>query len=151
MIDKLKGLLAGGSKPEKTAPPDRKVATAAILLEVAESDLDFAPEEHAVIVSMLGEQFDLDRGEVDALIEEAHRQRAGHPDLWPFTNAIGKAYSPDQKLELLVMVWRVIFADGRLDPYEDQLAHRLERMLSINHSLLMEGKRLAREAVASQE
>ncbi|MCZ6553804.1 MAG: TerB family tellurite resistance protein [SAR324 cluster bacterium] len=151
MIDKLKGLLAGGSKPEEKARPDLKVATAAILLEVAESDQDFAPEEHAVIVSMLGERFDLDPGEVNALIEEAQRQRAGHPDLWPFTHAIGQVYRPDEKLELLVMVWRVIFADGRLDPYEDQLAHRLERMLSINHSLLMEGKRLAREAVASQE
>ena len=82
---------------------------------------------------------------MESLILETQRERARATDLWPFTNAISRAYTPEQKRALLVMVWRVIFADGRLDPYEDQLAHRLERLIGVNHSVLMEAKQLARD------
>lgn len=146
--DKFKALLAaparglrGGAKES----PDPLVASCAILLEMAESDQDFDPQERGLIESMLQERYSLGGEEVKALIEKTERERARHSDLFPFTHAITKTYSPDQKRDLLVMVWRVIFADGRLNPYEDQLAHRLQRMLAVNHSLLMEAKRLARE------
>lgn len=145
MIESLKKLLSPVATAGKAPPPDLRVATCALLLEVAEVDQDFAPEERAVIESMLQRRFDLEPEEVAQLIAETEAARAGATDLWPFTTAIRQAYTPDQKRELLVMVWRVIFADGRLDPYEDQLAHRFERLLAVNHSLLIEAKLLARE------
>jgi len=145
MIESLKKLLNLGTGAEKSTPPDLRVATCALLLEAAESDNDVPPEERAIIVSQLRDHFALGEKEVENLIAETEAERASSSDMWPFTNAIGKAFTPDLKLDLLVMVWRVIFADGRLDPYEDQWVHRLERMLSVNHSVLMEAKRLARE------
>lgn len=153
MIDKLKHLLAASAKGMRTGgsldSPDPLVASCAILLEMAESDQDFAAEERHVIESLLQEKFELSEQEVRALMAEAERERAIATDLFPFTHAIAEHYTPDQKRTLLVMVWRVIFADGRLDPYEDQLAHRLQRMLAVNHSLLMEAKQLARQESAA--
>ena len=144
LAGKLKGLL-GLRKSEQGAAPDPQVATCAILLEMAESDDDFDPQERRLIESMLQDHFGLDDSQVRDLIAQTEQARARASDLFPFTHAIAEQYSPEQKLALLVMVWRVIFADGRLNPYEDQLAHRLQRMLSVNHSLLMDAKRLARE------
>ena len=146
MIDKFKKWFYSTGESRARTAPDLSVATCALLLEAAEADQEVPPEEHAAIVSLLQEHFSLSLEEVEQLIAQTQRERSGATDLWPFTNAISRAYAPEQKLELLVMVWRVIFADGRLDPYEDQLAHRLERMLSVNHSLLMEAKALARQA-----
>ena len=145
MIAQLKRLLGSGDTADTQAPPDLRVATCAVLLEAAESDQDFPPEERETIVSVLRKEYGLSPDEVESLILETQRERARATDLWPFTNAISRAYTPEQKRALLVMVWRVIFADGRLDPYEDQLAHRLERLIGVNHSVLMEAKQLARD------
>jgi uncharacterized tellurite resistance protein B-like protein len=144
LVDKLKGLL-GGDRSSRTAFVDPKVATCAVLLEMAESDQDFAAPERKLIESMLQEHFGLDQAAVSGLISQTERERKHASDLFPFTHTIAEQFTPEQKREVLVMVWRVIFADGRLNPYEDQLAHRLQRMLAVNHSLLMEAKKLARE------
>ena len=144
LFGKLKGLL-GVRNATQGAALDPQVATCAILLEMAESDQDFDPQERSLIVSMLQEHFGLDEAQVLGLIAQTEKERARASDLFPFTHAISEQYTPEKKLTLLVMVWRVIFADGRLSPYEDQLAHRLQRMLSVNHGLLMDAKRLARE------
>jgi uncharacterized tellurite resistance protein B-like protein len=155
LMDKLKSVLASpvqGLRGGERAPAfDPLVASCAILFEMAESDQEIAVEERRLIEHMLGEKFGLSAAEVQSLIAETERARAQATDLFPFTHAIAQQYTPEEKRTLLVMVWRVIFADGRLDPYEDQLAHRLQRMLAVNHSLLMEAKRLAREEGALAE
>ena len=148
LVGKLKGLLG---VRKAVAVLDPQVATCAILLEMAESDQDFDPQERSLIQSMLQAHFGLDEAQVRGLISQTEQARARASDLFPFTRAISEQYAPEQKLALLVMVWRVIFADGRLNPYEDQLAHRLQRMLSVNHSLLMDAKRLAREQSSSPQ
>ena len=147
MLDKLKALLSGeeGSGPQSANLPDEPVAVTAILLEAAEADQTVDPEEHDMIVSMLSEHYALDQAEVKDLIERTQQHREKSVDLWPFTRAISTRFSPEKKRDLLVMVWQVVFADGRLDPYEEQLTRRLQSMLSVNHSLIIEAKTLARQ------
>jgi uncharacterized tellurite resistance protein B-like protein len=152
-MNKLKQLIAapamGLRGNRRTEAPDPLVASCAILLEMAESDQDFTGEERRLIESLLQEKLGLSGEEVKALMVQTEKERARATDLFPFTHAIAESYTPEQKRTLLVMVWRVIFADGRLNPYEDQLAHRLQRMLAVNHSLLMEAKQLARQEAAA--
>ena len=126
-----------------SAEDDLRVAVCAILLEVAEVDQEVPEEERRMVRALLREEFELSDAEVDDLIDLTHKARRDQ-------SPIGKArapcgWLPAQKRDLLVMVWRVIFADGRLDAYEDQLARKLQTMLSVNHSVLMEAKQLARE------
>ena len=127
---------------------DEQVAVCAILLEVAEADSNFAPEEREEILNGLGKHFELSRPNVEKLVAEAEAERAASADLWPFTHSISRSYTKEQKLDVLTLVWQVILADGVLDPYEEQLARRLQSMLSVNQSLMQEGKRLARENMA---
>ncbi|MBI4083350.1 MAG: TerB family tellurite resistance protein [Candidatus Lambdaproteobacteria bacterium] len=153
MLDKLKAMLAGASSgPARLTEfkPDLQVAVCAILLEVARADQEFTEAERATIRRLLADRFTLGAAEVEGLIALAEEERRRSPDLWPFTNAIAKAYAPEEKLPLLVMVWQVILADARLDAQEDHLAHRLQQMLLVNHSVLMEAKRQAR-ALAARE
>ena len=128
-----------------SAEDDLRVAVCAILLEVAEVDQEVPEGERRMVRALLREEFELSDAEVDDLIDLTHKARRDASDLWPFTTAIAREWLPAQKRDLLVMVWRVIFADGRLDAYEDQLARKLQTMLSVNHSVLMEAKQLARE------
>lgn len=152
MLDKLKSFLFGaeGSPRLSDLKPDEPVAVTALLLEAAEADHEYDPVERHLVSDLLRERFGLSESEVAELIRTTDEARAGSPDLWPFTHAIANAYGPEEKLQLLEMVWRVVFADGRLDPYEEQLTRRLHGMLRVNQSVLMEAKRLAREAIARE-
>ncbi len=123
----------------KLAPEDQ-VAVCAILLQVAEVDGEFVPEELEEIILQLRAYFGLSKLQAQELIGIAELRRAKSPDLLPFAKVIARSYSPEKKQEVLVMVWQVIYADNRLDPYEDQLAQRLQSILAVDHSVLMAAK-----------
>ncbi|MBI3992811.1 MAG: TerB family tellurite resistance protein [Candidatus Lambdaproteobacteria bacterium] len=150
MLDKLKAFFKSPQAPLRlgSSPQDMRMAVCAVLLEAAEVDQQVPASERRTIRELLKQEFALSDGAVEALIADTRTARNNASDLWPFTTAIARDYSPEQKLNLLQMVWQVIFADDRLDPYEEQLARRLQAMLSVNHSLLMEAKKRAREARA---
>jgi len=41
---------------------------------------------------------------------------------------------------VIELVWKVIYADGKLDKYEDHLAHQLAKMLNLTHKQLIDAK-----------
>ncbi len=153
MLNKIKSILSNhrGSARLTESLPEEQVAVCAILIETAEADQDFAPEEFREITLQLRKYFGLEEEQVEELIAITSAAREKATDLWPFTRAISSTYTPQKKQEVLTMVWQVIFADNRLDPYEDQLARRLQSMLSVNHSLLMNAKAEARRLTASKK
>ena len=73
-------------------------------------------------------------------------ERKRYTDLWPFTEAINRAYSTDEKRELLVMLWQVIFADRRLDSYEELLMRKLQPMLEVDQAMVMEARQIASDS-----
>jgi len=148
MWERLKALVGDPARQPRRMTdmnPEMRVAVCAILLETAEADSEVDPAEERMIREALREHFDLSADEVEELIALTQQERSQSHDLWPFTNAVARQSSPEEKRDILTMVWRVILADERLDAYEDQLARRLQQMLSVNHSLLMEAKQAARK------
>ncbi len=150
MLDKLKALWAPQTNNRRMTEfnPDPAIAVCALLLEASEVDQSSPPEEQAVVRALLKERFALDEAALELLLAETRQVRSRSGDLWPFTHFLRRTYSPEQKLELLVMVWQVILADRRLDPYEEQWARRLPEMLAVNGSLMIEAKLKARALAA---
>jgi len=146
MLGKLKTLLGVNGSGNETPLPEEPMAWAAILLEVAEADNEFSPLEREKIRALLADRFSLTQPQVEALLHTTQEARMDSSDLWPFTHALATAYGPAEKQRLLFSVWQVIFADGRLDPYEEQLTRKLQTMLNVNHSVLMAAKQEARKA-----
>jgi len=73
-------------------------------------------------------------------MEAALAELEGSIDLWKFARIINKEYSVEEKVQTIEAVWRVIYADGRLDGHEDHLVHRLADLLRLSHSQLIEAK-----------
>ena len=42
-------------------------------------------------------------------------------------------------------IWRVIYADGRIDKYEDYLVRKLSRLMELKHNELIDAKIRARK------
>jgi uncharacterized tellurite resistance protein B-like protein len=146
MIDKLRTLWSSGRPGRRMTEfqTDPATAVCALLLEASEVDQQSPPEEQALVRSLLKDRYGLDESALEQLLARTREERSTTGDLWPFTHYLRRTCSPEQKLELLVMVWQVIFADRRLDPYEEQWARRLPEMLAVNTSLMIEAKLRAR-------
>ena len=126
-----------------------QVATCALLLEVANSDEEFSESERENIVRILEEDFRLSDEYAQEIIERAERERKERIDLWGFTRLINENYSIEEKIKIIEMVWKVIYADGKLDKYEDYLAHKLSKLLKLEHKQLIDAKLKVRDGESS--
>ncbi len=145
MFDRLKAVLTGTPSGDRTGGSlgeERRiqVATAVILLEVAHADEDFSESEREYILDILKNQFSLDEESVHELVQVSEEQLRRSIDIWHFTEIINNSYDSEEKYRVIEKVWQVIYADGRLDKYEDYIVHKLARILHISHERMIEAK-----------
>ncbi len=141
MLDFMKRhLSAAPAKAEKADPKRILTAACALLLEMASADSEFSREELEVILSILEKEYGLDSEEAREMVKAAQTAREISIDLWRFTSLINRNYTEEEKMRVMEMIWKVIYADGRLDGHEDYLVHNLAGLLRLSHSQLIEAK-----------
>ena len=141
MLDRLKDLLSAPSSASELPDPERvRVATCALLLEVASADDEFSDVEREQIVAVLRTRFALSEAEAGELMAASEARRHQHYDLWHFTRPLNGACSPAEKQAIIEEVWRVVYADGKLEVHEDYVVHKLAKLLNLNHPQLIEAK-----------
>ena len=128
------------SMPEEDTEKRIQVATCALLLEIANADNEFSDVEQKSIISILKSNFKLSNEEVSELMKETEEELKQSIDLWQFTNFINQNFSDDEKIKILEYAWKVIYADNKLDAYEDYLIHKLSNLLRLNHEQLIKTK-----------
>jgi len=148
LVKKMLGIPDPGESPstEGSGAHRALVATTALLLEMAHIDGKFTDDEKERIVSLLTCEYGLQDSEVEAIMESARAQMKKSVDLWQFTSAINRHFSVEEKRKVIEMIWSVVFADGKLDKYEDYLVHTLSDLLRLDHSQLIEAKLRVRTA-----
>jgi uncharacterized tellurite resistance protein B-like protein len=119
---------------------DIRVATCALLLEIARIDGAFSDSEEAQIIQMLKEVHGLSEEAVAELIQITNKELDDSIDLWRFTNLINQNYSMEERIQVIEMVWRLAYTDGVLDKHEDYLLHKLANLLRLTHKQLIDAK-----------
>jgi len=133
IIDRLLDLLtARETNPPATSEEDLKVAVAALLIEAARMDARFDLAERSVIERLLAERFDLAPEAVAALVETAEKVVAHTAQYFPFTQQICKNMSPQDRVQLIEMLWKVAYSDGVLDPHEDMLLRQIAGLIHVS-------------------
>jgi len=117
-----------------------QIATCALFLEIANSDEHFSEEERNTIIEILKNEFFLSEEEVQALIEKTEHRLDESIDLWQFTNLINQNFSDEDKIKVLENLWKIIYADKKLDTYEDYLAHKIANLLHLPYKTIIETK-----------
>ena len=125
--------------------PQLKVTVCAMLLAMAYVDYDYNPEEKKTIAALMQRRYGLSDAENETLIAEADAERKRHTDLQTFVETINESYSKDEKTSLLVMLWQVIYADRRLDSYEELLMRKLQPMLEVDKEMVDQARQIAWE------
>lgn len=131
---------ADSGREKKDESHDIRVATCALLLEMANIDGEFSQEEQENIITMLKNNFQLSDEHAAELIKSSQKELQGSIDLWQFTNLINQNYSRNEKISIVEMTWKVVYADGKLDKHEDYLIHKLGKLLRLSHKELINAK-----------
>lgn len=140
LIQRFKDGLAPSPASSQPRHDPLRLATAAVLLEIAHADGKFSPAEGSDLITYLRRVFELDEGETTDLLEEAAEIRANTIDHFALTNYIRKNASLDERLEVVRTMWRMVYADGHLNDYENHLVRKLADLLGIEHRLMIDAK-----------
>jgi len=118
-------------------------AAAVLLLELAATDAGIDADERSVVERAVKERFGLAPAEMEELLEEAGRQQRSAHSLHEYTHPLRTGLDSSTRGELVEWLWRVAYADGRLDRHEEHLIRRLADLLGVPHKEFIRRKHLA--------
>ena len=138
MLENLKHILqkvrGSGSLPSTTdRENDLRLATCALMIETAMADNNLSTEEFDKIFQVIRERYNLDSNAVQALIEAAIKEQQEATDVWSFANQINETLTREEKIEVMEMLWKIVYADGKMDKFEDYVTKKFHRLLRIDH------------------
>jgi len=111
--------------------PHTKLSVAVLLLEAARQDDHFDPVEQAAIEKVLVRRFNLTEPEVARLMAAGEARVARLVQLQGHTSEISREMSPEERINLIEMLWEVVYADGVLDPEEDHMVRRVAGLIYV--------------------
>jgi uncharacterized tellurite resistance protein B-like protein len=123
------------------APADRestvRLATAVLMVDVARADMEFSAEEFDRVISLATRHFGLSPEQAAELTNAADETAEDLVSLHEFTQLLHAELSEGEKAEVVRLLWRVAFADGQLDRYEDALVLKISDLLHVSRGLVM--------------
>lgn len=148
MIDQLKLFFEKHlllESPAKLSEEQLKIASAVLFLEMMNIDNTAREPEQAMIASILQENFSLSGEQIRMLLDSAENSRQQATDYFQFTSLINKAYSLEQKIQLIESLWKIAFIDGVLDMHEEYLVRKIADLLYVPHADFIKAKNRVHE------
>ncbi len=135
MIESLQALF---TKPSAGNAADiehqLQLAAAALLVEMSRADYVVDSAEQRTMTVVLHAALGISTEEVGELIKLAGARADKATSLFEFTQLINEHYSKAQKLRLIQSMWRVAFADGDLNKYEERLIRQVADLTHVSHT-----------------
>jgi uncharacterized tellurite resistance protein B-like protein len=137
MLDGLRQFIADIVSP--TAHQDRafddtgyRLAATALLVHVISLDGEPSEIEKRKLHGLLESRFGLDPGTADQLIESAMLVEGEAVDLYHFTSVIMRSVNEEGRLRIVEMMWELVFADGQVSEFEDNVVWRAADLLGVS-------------------
>jgi uncharacterized tellurite resistance protein B-like protein len=111
---------------------DYRLAAAALLIHVMSVDGAASDAEREVLRTVLKSQFELDDAALDELIEAATEADREAIDLYHFTSLLNRVLDEEGRLRVVAMMWELVYADGRVNEFEDNVVWRAADLLGIS-------------------
>ena len=112
---------------------DTQLAAAVLMVEVARADFSEDAIERQVVELELEKAFGLTPSQIGELMHAASQRADDAASLHRFVSTINDSMSYADKLDVLTRLWRVAYADGKLDKHEEHLMRRFSDLLHIPH------------------
>lgn len=136
MIKSLKNLLFAGGEEDIPAGEHNHTAlhhaAAGLLVEAAMMDGHFHDTERARIDTLLSDRFELPDDEVTGLIEAAETAVRESVETYTITKTVRDHFDGAERVQMMEMLWEVVYADGELDDFEANMMRRVAGLLYVD-------------------
>ena len=155
MIGRLKALfgeMTGGEDSVRQHQADElQLAAAALLVEAGRMDQVFEEAERETIARLLRDRFALSQAETEDLMAAAHAEVEDAVELYSFARMVKDRFSHDERIELMGMLWEVVYADGHLHDYEASLLRRIAGLIYVSDRESGSARKRARARLGQSE
>lgn len=138
------------SQRDDASPQDRehslRLATATLLVEVVRADFTVEESELAHLRALLQREYALDAEELDALMQQAHEGADRLVSLQHITRLMNENFDHATKLQVVEMMWELVFADDHKDHYEEHLIRQVAELLYLSHEEFIRARHRAEPA-----
>jgi uncharacterized tellurite resistance protein B-like protein len=148
VLKALKNLFGDGDNAQRPQAGELeqcqlRSAVAVLLADAERADLDIQPDEirasHRALIDLLG----VSQAQAEDLMAHARIEAVRLTSYFGPASVINRGFSVPRRVQLVEHLWRVAYADGGLDPYEDHFVRTLSHLLYVPHIELI----LARQRV----
>lgn len=146
LLQQISNTLEPGNASPGLMQNDIERICAVLLVEIARSDHDVSEVERAAIVKALTHSSSLELTELEALVDEAFLDADNTLSLHEHVRVINETFGKEDKIALLEHMWRVAYADGNVDGYEEYTIRKLSDLLFMKHRDFMQAKLKVAEA-----
>jgi uncharacterized tellurite resistance protein B-like protein len=156
MLEKLRQFIADVVSPDAHAnqafdDTGYRLAATALLIHVVSLDGEPTPAEKAKLHSLIETRFELDAGTADKLIAAATLVEGEAVDLYHFTSVIMRVVDEPGRIRLVEMMWELVYADGRVSEFEENVVWRAADLLAVSSRDRMELKRRVAAGAATTD
>ena len=67
-------------------------------------------------------------------------QEVDSTSFYPFTKLINDHYDYPERVNVIKLMWKVAYADGTIDKYEDYIIRKVADLLYVSHSDFIQAK-----------
>ncbi|WP_137129385.1 TerB family tellurite resistance protein [Rhizobium sp. FY34] len=124
--------LAADRPHDTFAPDDPRVAFAGLCFQVMEADGRVSDTERQRLEALLRERYQLDKNQLQALIEAGQEAGSEAVDYYRFTSDLKRHLGPDECVALVGALWDLVYADGERSEMEDHVIWRIADLLGVS-------------------
>lgn len=134
MFERLQRFLSGLSGGDKKAfeAGDPRVSVMALCIQVMAADGKILDAERETLRERFRVLYGLHDAELDSLIEAGTRAESEAIDFFQFTSELKRQLNEEQKVDLVGLLWEIVYADGERSELEDHAIWRIADLLGVS-------------------
>ena len=118
-------------KEKKENIESNNILIAALLIHAAKIDENYTDKEKEIIKKAMTNLFEITLSEAEVLIKKAEKKEQESNQILEFTKEI-KKNPMEFRLNIIEMLWKIVYSDGSNDSYESNLIRRVCGLLYIS-------------------
>ncbi len=134
MFEKLQRFLSGlsGAGRQTFDAGDPRVAVMALCIQVMESDGRILDAERTALRDSFQKLYGLDDARFKRLVDTGTAAASEAIDFFQFTSELKRQLTDEQKVDLVGLLWEIVYADGDRSELEDHAIWRIADLLGVS-------------------
>ena len=141
ILEALKNLFEDKSTLNETAEDEGLgIAAGVLMLEIARADDEIDDLEKELVIEGIKNILHQTSHEINEVFQKVIAVVEESVSFFEFTSLINDSCSRKEKYDLLVILWKVAYADGQLDKYEEYYIRKIKDLLYLTQSDFIKAK-----------